>query len=387
MSNAILVLNAGSSSMKFALYDADTLEPLTRGNVRGIGGETGLDVSGPDGAIFGAPRSLSHHADHQAAIAWILKRIREEPGLSLRAAGHRVVHGGPRFTAPVLVDDAILAQLAALTPLAPAHQPHNLAALRAVAQAWPGLPQVACFDTAFHRTQPRLAQLLPLPRSFADEGVLRYGFHGLSYQHIAETLPDLIGRRCEGRVIVAHLGHGASLCAMRERRSVATTMGFTALDGLMMGTRSGAIDPGLVLYLIQERGMAPAAVAELLNKQSGLLGVSGLSDDVRVLTESGDACAEEALELFAYRAVREAGSLMAALGGLDVLVFTAGIGEHAPGVRAAIASALAWAGIDFDGERNRHNAQRISRDGSAVDVLVIPANEELPIARAVQNLL
>ncbi|MGH1570387.1 acetate/propionate family kinase [Methylobacterium sp. P31] len=386
MTPTILVLNAGSSSLKFALYTAGTETLLCRGGVSGIGRAAKIDAFGTETSFLAASPVIPH-ADHETVVAWLLDALARAPHLTLTAAGHRVVHGGPDFAEPVRVDEAVLAALDRLTPLAPAHQPHNLAAIRAVTWAWPGLPQVACFDTAFHRTQARLAQLFPIPRALTDAGIVRYGFHGLSYQHIAETLPRIAGARAEGRVIVAHLGHGASLCALKGRRSVATTMGFTALDGLMMGTRSGAVDPGLVLHLIRERGLDPDAVAHLLNEGSGLLGVSGLSDDVRVLQASADPRAAEALALFAYRAVREAGSLMAALGGLDALVFTAGIGENAPAVRAAICAGLAWAGVALDEACNAAGHERISREDSAVAVYVVPADEEAPIARAVNRLV
>ncbi|GJE40184.1 acetate/propionate family kinase [Methylobacterium persicinum] len=382
----LLVLNAGSSSLKFALYEAGSLRSLCRGGVSGIGGDARVTVAGPEARVIEAAPAKPH-ADHEAAVGWLIAALSRAPRLSLRAAGHRVVHGGPDFAAPIRLDGAVLAALDRLTPLAPAHQPHNLGAIRAVARAWPGLPQIACFDTAFHRTQDRLAQILPIPHALTEEGILRYGFHGLSYEHVAASLPRIDAERADGRVIVAHLGHGASLCALKDRRSVATTMGFTALDGLMMGTRSGAVDPGLVLHLIRERGLAPDAVADLLNARSGLLGVSGISDDVRVLQASDDPRAEEALALFAYRAVREAGSLMAALGGLDALVFTAGIGENAPAIRAAICDGLAWAGIALDGARNAAGKGRISRDGSGVAVHVVPADEEGPIARATDRLV
>ncbi|MGA0593868.1 acetate/propionate family kinase [Enterovirga sp. CN4-39] len=387
MSNAILVLNAGSSTVKFALYEAETLQPLCRGEIDRVGADSRLHVFGPQARSFEAVPPPPVGGDHEDAAAWLLDTIRHEPQFALKAAGHRVVHGGQSFGTPVLVDDVVAAELAELIPLAPAHQPHNLAAIRAVGRAWPGLPQVACFDTAFHRTQPRLAQLFPIPHELTAEGMLRYGFHGLSYQHVAEVLPGLAGERAKGRVIVAHLGQGASLCAMKDGRSVATTMGFTALDGLMMGTRSGAVDPGLVLHLIRERGMEPAAVAEVLNKKSGLLGVSGVSSDVRDLLATSDPRAAEALDLFAYRAVREIGSLMAALGGLDVLVFTAGIGEHAPAVRAGICAGLSWAGVVLDPTLNEAGQGRISAGSAPVETWVVPANEELPIARATRALI
>ncbi|AWB25875.1 acetate/propionate family kinase [Methylobacterium currus] len=383
--DAILAINAGSSSLKFALAAAGTLAPLCRGGISGLGGAVKLETSGPL-ALAGADPPAPG-CDHAGAVAWLLGALRRVPGLVVRAAGHRVVHGGRDFSAPLRVDDEVLARLEQLVPLAPAHQPLNLAGIRAVAEAWPGLPQIACFDTAFHRTQPRLAQLFPIPRALGDEGLLRYGFHGLSYEHVASVLPEVAGPRADGRVIVAHLGHGASLCALRNRRSVASTMGLTALDGLMMGTRSGSVDPGLVLHLIRERGLSPDAVADLLNARSGLLGVSGISDDVRVLQDSDDPRAAEALDLFVYRAVREAGSLVAALGGLDALVFTAGIGEHAPRIRAAIAAGLAVFGVALDPARNDRGDTCISRVGSRVAVYVVPANEELPIARAVVRCL
>lgn len=379
---AILVLNAGSSSVKFALFAAGTLKPLCRGGIEGIGSRARFGGAvGAQAHLFGG--NLPEASDHAAATHWLLDRIRRADGIDLRAAGHRVVHGGPDFAAPVVIDEAVMTALDALVPLAPAHQPHNLAAIRAVKSAWPDLPQVACFDTAFHRTMPRLAQIFAISHDLTDQGLVRYGFHGLSYQHIADVLPDIASERARAKVIVAHLGHGASLCALRDGRSVATTMGFTALDGLMMGMRCGAIDAGLVLYLIEQRGMAPAEVSEILNRRSGLLGVSGLSNDVRTLLASDAPRAAEALDLFAYRVVREAGSMMAALGGLDAFVFTAGIGERSARIRSAIAEGLAWTGLRLDTARNAANDTRISADDATVPVYVVPADEELPIARAV----
>lgn len=275
--------------------------------------------------------------DHAAVARWLFAPVPSAP----EAVGHRIVHGGLRHAAPVHLDADVMEALEELVPLAPAYQPQALACIRAVAETWPHLPQVACLDTAFHRTQGRLAQLYPLPRALIDEGLVRFGFHGLSYAHVARTYPH-------GRVLAAHLGHGASLCAIRDGRSVATTMGLTTLDGLMMDTRSGAVDPGLVLHLIRDRGLTPDAVAELRNERSGLLGVSGISDDVRDLEGTGAPQAREALDLFSYRVVREAGSLIAALGGLDTLVFTGGVGEHAANVRASICRGLAFAGLVLD---------------------------------------
>lgn len=385
MTAAILVLNAGSSSLKFALYEPDGIALLCRGTISAIGGDANLAVTGPEQALLEGRRPPAH-ASHEAATMWLLGLVDDGSDLDLVAVGHRVVHGGPRFSAPVRIDDGILAALRDLIPLAPGHQPHNLAAVDAVARAWPGLPQGACFDTAFHRTMPRLAQLYPLPGDLIDQGMVRYGFHGLSYEYIADVLPDHAGERANGRVIVAHLGHGASLCGMLGRRSIATTMGFTALDGIMMGTRSGAIDPGIILHLIQARGMAADGVADLLYARSGLLGVSGISDDVRILEASDDPRAAEALDLFAYRVVREIGSLVAALRGLDVLVFTAGVGEHSAGIRDRIARGLDWTGLILDPGLNARSEVRISDAASKVDAFVIPTNEELPIARAVRDL-
>ncbi|GEP09062.1 acetate/propionate family kinase [Methylobacterium gnaphalii] len=383
MDDAILVLNAGSSSVKFALFGAGTLEPLCRGGIEGIGSRASFGgAKGPEAHLFDGVE-LPETSNHEAATRWLLDGIRRSDRLSLRAAGHRVVHGGPDFSAPVGIDDAVMAALDKLIPLAPAHQPHNLAAIRAVAKAWPGLPQVACFDTAFHRSMPRLAQIFAIPHELTDQGLVRYGFHGLSYQHVADVLPGIAGEAAMGRVIVCHLGHGASLCAMHEGRSIATTMGFTALDGLMMGMRCGAIDAGLVLHLIEQRGMAPAEVSEILNRRSGLLGVSGISNDARTLLASDEPRAREALDLFAYRVVREAGSLMAALGGLDALVFTAGIGERSAVIRSGICRGLAWAGVALDETRNAANETRISEDAARIPVYVVAADEERPIARAV----
>lgn len=367
----ILVLNTGSSSLRCALFRPGADEPAWRAHVAEIGHDPRLSV---DGAAVGGERPPA--GDHAAVARWLFVRLPAAP----TAVGHRVVHGGLHLAAPVRLDAEILAALEGLIPLAPAHQPQALACIRAVGEVWPDLPQVACFDTAFHRTQDRLAQLYPLPRAFIDEGLVRFGFHGLSYAHLARTLPH-------GRILAAHLGHGASLCAIRDGRSVATTMGFTTLDGLMMGTRSGAVDPGLVLYLIRERGLSADAVADLLNERSGLLGVSGISDDVRVLEASDASAAREALDLFTYRIVREAGSLIATLGGVDTLVFTGGIGEHAVQVRAAICRGLSFAGVSLDEEANAGGEAMIEASGSAVSVRIAPANEEREIALSVTDAL
>ncbi|MEO8461212.1 MAG: acetate/propionate family kinase [Dokdonella sp.] len=387
MSSAILVLNAGSSSIKFALYDRLTLAPLVRGGIENIDGNARVNAIGPHASELLQSSAVPPSGSHAAWTQWLLGAIREHlPQLPIDVAGHRVVHGGATFTAPTRIDVAVLRQLEALTPLAPNHQPANLAAIRAVAAAWPELPQIACFDTAFHRTQPRLAQLFALPRDLIDAGVVRYGFHGLSYEYICGVLPDVIGERANGRVVIAHLGHGASMCALHEGRSIATTMGFTTLDGLMMGTRCGTLDPGVVLYLLQQKQMSAEDVDTMLNRQSGLLGVSGISHDTRDLEASTDAHAAEALQLFAYRAARELGSLVAALGGLDALVFSAGIGEHSAKMRDRICAYTAWLGLVLDQDANARHATRISAQDSAVDVLVVPTNEELVIARAARAL-
>jgi acetate kinase len=385
MTTALLVLNAGSSSIKFAVYAAGTLQGLLHGGIDALGEAPHLRAAGPMAGPFAGAQPPP--GSHETVVAWLLDRLADQGDLHIAGAGHRVVHGGRQFGAPVLVDEAAIAAMDRLTPLAPGHQPHNLAAIRAVAQHWPHLPQIVCFDTSFHRTQPMLAQSFALPRRYTEEGLVRYGFHGLSYQYVSGVLPTVAGRKAEGRVIVGHLGHGASLCAMRERRSIATTMGLTALDGLMMGTRCGTIDPGLVLHLIRERGMSAEAVEDVLENRSGLVGVSGISDDVRVLEASADPAAREALDLFAYRCIREMGSLVAALGGLDVLVFTAGIGENSGSMRQRICDGLTWLGLRLDPDQNAASATRISASDSAIEVFVVPTDEEIVIAQAASAML
>jgi acetate kinase len=387
MTDAALVLNVGSSSVKFALYAMPSLALLCRGGAESIGSNRAkFQADGPRARDLEGASPLG--GDHAAVAAELVRAIAERlPDITLVAAGHRVVHGGTAFGDPVRIDARVLDALERFVPLAPSHQPQNLAAIRAVAHAAPDLPQVACFDTAFHRTQPAHAAEFALPRALTNEGIVRYGFHGLSYEYLAGVLPDFAGERADGRVVIAHLGHGASLCALSERRSVATTMGFTALDGLVMGTRSGAIDPGVVLYLMQQKGMTADAVSDLLYHGSGLLGVSGLSDDLRVLEADGGDAAEAAMDLFAYRAAREIGSLAAALGGLDVLVFSAGIGEHSASMRARICAYSSWLGVALDAEANAAGRARIGAGGAPVDVFVIPTDEALPIARSVLRLL
>lgn len=391
MKPAVLALNSGSSSIKFALYSASPEAPsvVLRGRIGGIGRAPDFVARDGDGRTLAEDglQAIDASADHGVLTSRLLDWLDDhDHGVELVAVGHRVVHGGQEFTGPVLIDETSFAELEALTPLAPLHQPHNLSAVKAIAERAPGLQQVACFDTAFHTTQPRHAQLFALPRDLTEEGIIRYGFHGLSYDYIADELPNHLGSRADGRVIVAHLGNGASLCAMKERQSVATSMGFTALDGLMMGRRCGALDPGVVLHLQQQRGMSIDEMHHLLYRESGLLGVSGISNSMQVLEESGEPGAREAIELYCYRAAQQISGLIPAISGLDALVFTAGIGENSTHVRQEICAQLDWLGIQIDPDHNGRNATTISAEGSKVDVLVIPTNEELVIARAAMAL-
>ncbi|MBR7621013.1 acetate/propionate family kinase [Phenylobacterium sp. 20VBR1] len=383
MSDAVLTLNAGSSSLKFALYTVGGPAPrlMSRGQIEGVGTAPHLVAKGPDGAVLAERRWTDADLDHEAFFATLLAFVDDHLGGDrLCAIGHRIVHGGADFSRPVLVDDRVLARLEVLSPLAPLHQPHNLAAVRLARSGRPGLPQVACFDTAFHHGHASVVTRFALPRTWHEQGVRRYGFHGLSYEFIADELRGLDPALAAGRVIVAHLGNGASLCAIHDGRSVDTTMGFTALDGLMMGTRCGALDPGVILYL-QQQGLTPDAVQTLLYEQSGLLGVSGLSSDMRVLLASLEPAAKEAVELFVYRIVREIGALAASMGGLDGLVFTAGIGENAPAIRAGVAERLGWTGLTLDGAANRAGQGLVSATQSRLKAWVIPTDEEMIIAR------
>lgn len=392
MSGDILTLNAGSSSLKFAVFEAGRRDRTARinGNFAGIGGIPRFSAHDAEGkALDGGDLSnLTNEATHDDVISLLLDWLARHQGdRPLLAVGHRVVHGGQTFSEPVHITDSVIKDLEALVPLAPLHQPHNLSAIRTVAAWRPDLRQIACFDTGFHRTQDRLATLFALPRALTDEGVIRYGFHGLSYDYIASILPDQLGPRADGRVVVAHLGNGASLCAMKNRKSLATSMGFTALDGLVMGQRSGSLDPGVLLYLMQSKGMGAGEIEDLLYRQSGLFGVSGISNNMRVLDESDTPEAAEAIALFAYRAASILAGLLPALGGLDSLVFTAGIGENSARARQEICDYLGWIGVEVDRAANERNAVRISTDASAVDVLVLPTNEEAVIAAACRDLL
>ena len=381
------VINAGSSSLKFSFYDGE--RRILSGQVDGIGVRPKARAMGPDDEPVAPPdlgeRPPATPGDVLAALLpWGRERLR---GRKLDVLGHRVVHGGTRHAQPARVTPALLDELDSLVRLAPLHQPHNLAPIRTALTLNPDLPQVACFDTAFHRTVPEVAQAFGLPWELHAEGIRRYGFHGLSYEYIASSLAAAAPEIAEGRVVVAHLGNGASLCALRDRVSQATTMGFTALDGLPMGTRCGELDPGAVLHLIREKGMTPQAVEDLLYRRSGLLGLSGVSSDFRDLLSSSDARAKFAVEVFCYRVSRHIGSLAAALAGLDGLVFTAGVGENAAPVRSAICRACGWLGVTLDDEANARNARRISDPGSRIAVYVIPTDENVMIARHARGLV
>jgi acetate kinase len=391
MEDFALVLNAGSSSLKFCVYrrpDEDAWRLEARGQIEGIGTAPHLSVRDGDGAkVADSSLDPSIH-DGGAAIGalagWLQARY---SGARVRGVGHRVVHGGAHFTGPTIVTPNVLAELRQLVPLAPLHQPHNLAAIDAVAARLPDVPQVACFDTSFHRGQPAVATVVPLPKDITDAGVQRYGFHGLSYEYIASVLPTVAPEIAAGRVIVAHLGSGASLCAMRAGKSMDSTLGFTALDGLCMGTRPGAIDPGVILHLFQTLGMSAREVEALLYKKSGLIGISGVSNDMRDLLGSAEPRARLAVDYFVYQAARQIGAMAAALGGVDGLVFTAGIGENSAEIRRRICHASAWLGIDLDPDANDRRGPRISRPGSPVSAWVVPTNEELMIARHTGALL
>ena len=388
MSKAILIFNAGSSSIKFALYSPEDCDLLAKGSIDEIvSGAPDLQISMDQESWFQGIGETPQTGSHKVLSSWLMSYLHDLESLTLLAAGHRVVHGGKRFSEPTFVTPEVITQLEAYTPLAPNHQPHSLAAIEAISQEWPDLKQVVCFDTAFHRDQPMVAHQFAIPRALTEEGVIRYGFHGLSYQYIANVLPTVAGPRANGKVIVAHLGNGASLCAMQERKSIASTMGFSALDGLMMGRRCGSIDAGVVFYLLRHHKKSLDEVEDILYRQSGLLGVSGISSDVRELQASKAAEARQALDLFTYRAACEIGSLASSLSGLEVLVFTAGIGEHSAMVRRKICERCAWLGIDIDISANEENHLKISSSRSGVDVYVIPTNEEIEIAESTRDSL
>ena len=384
MTDIVLTINAGSSSVKFAAFrlGPDALDLRASGQIEGIGAAAAFsaEIASGERVAFAFDESrgrVDHEAATRAILDWLNEALR---GARVAAVGHRVVHGGPDFAAPLVIDRAGLDVLRRLIPLAPLHQPHNVACIEAALRAFPEAAQVACFDTAFHRAHPFIADAFALPRRFYDEGVRRYGFHGLSYEFISRRLRAVAPEIAAGRVIVAHLGNGASMCAMLGGRSVASTMGFTALDGLPMGTRCGQLDPGVVLYLMTEKKMSAEAVSDLLYRQSGLKGLSGLSHDMRVLEASDDPAASEAIAYFVARIRHEIGGLAAATGGLDALVFTAGIGENAWRVREAVLTGMGWIGIGLDREANRAGAQIVSSPDSAVTVFVLHTDEERMIA-------
>jgi acetate kinase len=393
MNGSLLILNAGSSSIKFGIYGVspDSTVPRARyhGQIAGLAHAPHLRVKDSQGRVvhqvdWAAPVS---HADALAPLlAWLEAHLGEAG--ALLGAAHRVVHGGAQYAAPVLIDATVVQDLRALIPLAPLHQPHHLTAIDAIAHLHPNLPQVACFDTSFHQTQPAVATRFAIPRALTQKGIRRYGFHGLSYEYVVDRLGGVRPQGSAGRLVIAHLGSGASLCATLDGRSVATTMGFTALDGIPMGQRCGALDPGVVLYLMQHEGMSADAVSSLLYHDSGLQGVSGISDDMQTLLESPEPAAHDAVELFVYRVAREIGSLAAALGGLDALVFTAGIGENAPAIRAAIVRACAWLGLELDESANLNTtAGRISAPQGSCTAWVVPTDEDEMIARHAVHLL
>ncbi len=385
MDDYALVLNAGSSSLKFSVFQQPEDEQWrleSRGQIGGIGTAPRISAKDANGRSLiekNLGREVRNSVDAlDAFAAWARSQY---GGARVLGVGHRVVHGGVRFDGPTVVTRQVLAELRKLAPLAPLHQIYNLTAIEAVEERFPGVPQVACFDTSFHRGQPVVAELIPLPREIRNGGVQRYGFHGLSYEYIASALPKVAPEIARGRVIVAHLGSGASLCALKDGKSVDSSLGFTALDGVCMGTRPGALDPGVVLYLFQTLGLSAKEVETVLYRQSGLLGISGVSSDMRDLLRSSEPGARLAVDYFVYRASREIGALAAVLGGIDGLVFTAGIGENCPEIRARICASCAWLGVEADAEANRAGGPRISARTSKASAWVIPTNEELVIAQ------
>jgi acetate kinase len=391
MDDVILVLNSGSSSIKFSVFveRADQLALKFRGQLEGLYGSPRFIARDSAGGELGAHKwGEGFRLGHEGAVAYLTEFLsaRHEDN-HLTAVGHRVVHGGYEFSFPTLLSPQVLAKLEVYIPLAPLHQPHNLVPIRILNQRRPELPQVACFDTAFHCSQEQVAQAFALPSSITDRGVRRYGFHGLSYEYIASLLPDFEPKASSGRVVIAHLGNGASMCALRACKSVATTMGFTAADGLPMGTRCGSIDPGVILYLMDELKLDSGAIEKLIYQQSGLLGVSGISSDMRTLLESPQPRAQFAVDLFIYRIGRELGSLAAATGGLDAVVFTGGIGENSAVIRERVCRSARWLGVELDNAANNAGGPRISTESSSVSVWTIPTNEELMIARHTRRVI
>ncbi len=384
MTDAILTLNAGSSSIKYGLYQADdSMAKISSGQVSRIGLGPCYEESDVKSKL-----PLPECASHREIMTWLIGHLKSEnPDLNLIAAGHRVVHGGQKFTDAIKLDDAAISELEALIDLAPNHQPHNLSGIKAVRNLWPDLPQFACFDTSFHRSQPKLAELFPLTKELTNEGIIRYGFHGLSYAFIASILPEHLNEKADGRILVLHLGHGCSICALKRRKAISTTMGFTSLGGLMMGKRCGDLDPGILLYLMREKHMNAGALEDLLNNKSGLLGMSGISDDMRDLLNSTDPNAETAVALFVRRIIQAAGSLIAEMEGLDAIIFTAGIGENNPEIRAGILNKLSWIGVEMDEAKNAANATWLTTANSKIPALALKTDEELMIAKETQALL
>jgi acetate kinase len=391
MDDYALVLNAGSSSLKFCVFKRPRQQAWqleARGQIDGIGTTPRLSAKDSQGGILAQSNLEAAVCDGRAAIDALASWLRSMYGNArLLGVGHRVVHGGARFDRPVLITRDVLIDLYQLIPLAPLHQPYNLAAIERICERMPDVPQVACFDTSFHQTSAPVAKLIALPKEICKAGVQRYGFHGLSYEYIASVLPDVAPEIARGRVIVAHLGSGASMCALKGGVSMDNTLGFTALDGLCMGTRPGALDSGVVLYLYQGLGSSAKEIETILYKKSGLLGISGISNDMRDLLTSEDPDARLAIDYFVYRAAKEIGSLAAVLGGVDGLVFTAGIGENSPEIRKRICEASSWLGVELDTDANSNNGPRISTPDSRVSTWVIPTNEELMIARHTGALL
>jgi acetate kinase len=385
MDDYALILNAGSSSLKFSVYrkpEGEDWRLESRGQIEGIGTSPKIRVKDSEGQILVDGSTETPVRDCRDAISVLATWLRATyHGAQVVGVGHRVVHGGTRFTGPTLITEQVLGELRRLIPLAPLHQPHNLAAIEAVSERLADVPQVACFDTSFHRGQQPVAELIPLPREVCRGGLQRFGFHGLSYEYIVSVLPREAPEIARGRVIIAHLGSGASLCAVRNGKSVDSSLGFTALDGLCMGTRPGAVDPGVILYLFQTLELSAKEVETILYKRSGLLGISGISSDMRELLRRTDPSAQLAVDYFVYQAAKEIGALAAVLGGIDGLVFTAGIGENSPEIRRRICEASAWLGIEFDTRANQSQGPRISTPASKVSAWVIPTNEELMIAR------
>ena len=391
MHDFALVLNAGSSSVKFCVFaraEAGEWRLESRGQVEGIGTAPRISAKDAGNQVLIDEKLGAEVRDGRDALGSLAAWLRSMyGGARVLGVGHRVVHGGAKYTGPTVVTSQVLTDLHALTPLAPLHQPYNLAAIEAVCERLPGVPQVACFDTSFHRTQSRVAELVPLPLNIRETGVQRYGFHGLSYEYIATVLPQVAPDIADGRVIVAHFGSGASLCALRDRKSVDCTLGFTALDGICMGTRPGSVDPGVILYLFQGLGLSAKEVETILYKKSGLLGISGISNDMRDLLGRAEPEARLAVDHFVHRAAKEIGALAAVLGGVDGLVFTAGIGENSAEIRRRICESSAWLGMELDLDANVRKGPRISTPASKVSVWVIPTNEELMIARHTAVLL